>query len=1385
MPSRAIVMVMAAGMAVSTHAQDRSTNLSPTSAENLERNARLIDRQRVLVREGKLDWRKVVSPRVLDDRIPPAPRARARGATSLRHNVNQPWGALIDANDFVLDFEDPAYQITTLDPTSSSPFISLAGVVDPNTGDAWGLFGDASGYVGIVDNAAAMTGARWDPDGADDDPLTEGVLDGDPDQHGEVGGPDPLGVHGKFLAAAAGSMATQAPLDFGSRLQGWLTHKFYLPSIDEPVVTIVDIYADREDSSTWYSPLSEIEGNLFAMSSYWFGYTFSQNASLADPDNVIRRPMILAYDSTPEIPGTGEFYVHPASSPWRAKTDEWFSIAIRQTYDGYSYWVRDSQTIGVNGFEQDSLYDGITGVDDPSGTRGAFAGEIFESDWLQLTPGVDDDPSTSVIEGYGVSRTAFGKPHLTTVDSTGSSAAPNISAFQNFPAVGIDAIHWRGGFDPGPTYVPTFVPNDVYLDNYVVLGEQNRLRTLTPDKKIPFSDDLELWGPHVFLKLGGDWDEYRYTYLPELDGSTNITPGGTQSFRHSALGDDNYITEILTRNNLLTVTATDTVPVVVQTSMRLSGTSMSRILVIRDTTERHTDTARLIFGARDALSTIDDRIYVQQRNPLYDSTISEPEDISENRVDDGVANMQKVAVPLVDSTTLTPLSIPVGSWFDVRVEVLEDATGNNQHPLTMLFDFGSGWVEGVADGSVRGITSLRSSTPSVSQVEWRAGYEPGAAFQTMHIDDLFLDGPRSDDQYNVEVESVTSTYDDDPPFVLPYVDDLSSYEIGRPIDNRGTTEYGATLINDTMGAIDVVDVDSPPVAGITPVVLYTIEEPELDGTLPGGPYSAGDTVAVVDNLLPEKPDWPLGTSAWRIHYRDGARVRQAVAECSKLADSAPWDGVTPVIGRYQFKHAPRWTTEQSQVEVIQDPTGSGRGAMIRLEPDALVTQYNSGYAPALSLQAPVIAPYGGVRAMQQFDLFLSDGTPSDGPRGRIVWPIYGRYGPSISTENLIARVVFGGPDNFEDLMTFDDTSGDITPGPDGYPDDFQFDDFQGDPTHIFLEIPNPFAGSGGSFPDTILIDTGDTMALNTWVQCTATVDALWNWEITLDDGVSPKVYTGSSLESPPQNPGSSIDRLVLEVGVDPGSTPLTELSPIRWYSLGAFAAPEGGLSPLTQHDSSSGSFNDTRQYFYYGIGTILDPGNNLPDVADINGTTTRTLSNFHVIGFWNDQSTVGMGGPVGAPIDPHQTPRNTRWEMVDPSDHSVVLARGTWGALGRPRLSTEDPTYYSTAPYGGIVNLSPPYNGPSSLRSILMATMVDPPQPTDFRAQPFRVYIDNIVMREIGCLGDLSLDNSISGVDLGLLLGQWQQPGLADLNGDGTTDGADLGLLLGAWGPCP
>ena len=96
---------------------------------------------------------------------------------------------------------------------------------------------------------------------------------------------------------------------------------------------------------------------------------------------------------------------------------------------------------------------------------------------------------------------------------------------------------------------------------------------------------------------------------------------------------------------------------------------------------------------------------------------------------------------------------------------------------------------------------------------------------------------------------------------------------------------------------------------------------------------------------------------------------------------------------------------------------------------------------------------------------------------------------------------------------------------------------------------------------------------------------------------------------------------------------------------------------------------------------------------------------------------------------------------------------------------------------------------PTTLKGALYAanlfTTTDTPTSTVLNAY---AYADDLQLlakaAHAPCPGDLNLDGTRDGADLGALLGAWGT-GTADLNGDGTTNGADLGVLLGAWGQCP
>ncbi len=66
--------------------------------------------------------------------------------------------------------------------------------------------------------------------------------------------------------------------------------------------------------------------------------------------------------------------------------------------------------------------------------------------------------------------------------------------------------------------------------------------------------------------------------------------------------------------------------------------------------------------------------------------------------------------------------------------------------------------------------------------------------------------------------------------------------------------------------------------------------------------------------------------------------------------------------------------------------------------------------------------------------------------------------------------------------------------------------------------------------------------------------------------------------------------------------------------------------------------------------------------------------------------------------------------------------------------------------------------------------------------------IDGVCLDRI-CPGDLDNSNSVTGVDLAIVLTNWNAPNpkypQADVNGDGAVDGADLAIVLSNWGDCP
>jgi hypothetical protein len=66
--------------------------------------------------------------------------------------------------------------------------------------------------------------------------------------------------------------------------------------------------------------------------------------------------------------------------------------------------------------------------------------------------------------------------------------------------------------------------------------------------------------------------------------------------------------------------------------------------------------------------------------------------------------------------------------------------------------------------------------------------------------------------------------------------------------------------------------------------------------------------------------------------------------------------------------------------------------------------------------------------------------------------------------------------------------------------------------------------------------------------------------------------------------------------------------------------------------------------------------------------------------------------------------------------------------------------------------------------------------------------LDNIVVREVSCPGDVIQNGVVDGADLSALLSVWGTAGgiypRADANGDGVVNGSDLSIVLSGWGAC-
>ncbi len=151
----------------------------------------------------------------------------------------------------------------------------------------------------------------------------------------------------------------------------------------------------------------------------------------------------------------GQFFAPPGNEevlPF--PTGEWFSLMSVVVEDeagvvGSGVFIKTQATIAAD-------------VLDPRVAAGVIRTPDDEAvGWLNIYPGIEDDPATDEVEGIGLARSAFGEPTVL----VGAHQMAQLLFSDS-----IDGIQFGGGSDPSPVTNPDFLPNDIFIDNIMAFG---------------------------------------------------------------------------------------------------------------------------------------------------------------------------------------------------------------------------------------------------------------------------------------------------------------------------------------------------------------------------------------------------------------------------------------------------------------------------------------------------------------------------------------------------------------------------------------------------------------------------------------------------------------------------------------------------------------------------------------------------------------------------------------------------------------------------------------------------------------------------------------------------------------------------------------------------
>ncbi len=1195
-----------------------------------------------------------------------------------------------------------------------------------------------------------------------------------------------------------------------------------VPTADQSLSYTDDWYLISIETSQWWQPTSFVEGCI--MQRVFFGGTSLGGIldMIANEDEVLDRFASLGVLAG--NPSIGAFFAPPDDPLVDVPVGEWFQLSATMSLSasgmlGQGLWFKSQSTVA----------DGIL---DPRMAKGDLTPSDFDPvGWVNLYPGFEDDPKTIEREGVGLARTPTGQ------------LAPRTGPFDLAPplaVISLSGTQYGEGLDP--TNTPDFQPEDAFIDNTTIIGEEYIRPNLVPDLLAPFFDDFELYTPNQPMRLQTEfWNQgYGTTgiVVPSVVGS-----GQALAQSHNS-GSDLLETISNTRVEFpwLRTRGAAGDPATVSMSLQInpSANGVSRAVSLLNLAGDATfinlasTIGSVVFGAADPsdpTSNGDGQIWVVQPNSSFDPN-QEWHDylVRQNWAPSDLWLNPPPNSPLNTSTTLVPTGVkfPTHVPFEFRAEIEPDANDPEAAPILRVF---------IDDAELHPngnpAEHFRASGLSITNVSILGSASKAGDTSSMLIDDFLHDSP---------LRPIATG----PAFALPYADDFSGYLSRETIHDQGDTPFLSLdsvpdyQSGDTSRSLTLIqDMSAIPDEGEL-VCRYLVDDVFLDA----GIFTIGDVVAISFEDLPtpydtftiQNLDCPGANGS--VQYVVRSAPNQPRLETGDWTiidlDPAPFDSnLGDVTGfRFDYFNEPRWR--------LAEPNAA---AIVRTHADALsqeggesdhllevrVLSHDTGafsdefpmfttltsILPAAEARPAHSFPDPESTAHLSFDLYIESfnefGQPDDSlaPRSRFSVPLMGVGGRA----GRITTIMFGGPHVNEVLSTFDEEPPIPLLAPDlisyTVPSGFgSFNNFDVKFQSTGVSLLTGGAGLDGSIAGPLV---------NRWIRVSAAVNADSEWSITIDedrDGPLPPVTmaTGVAVDKGFMYSNNVIanttgfDGLHVNQGRDIGSA--GQPAP-RLARIVTLTGEEAAVAP-----ANADQFNDYCYYATTQTATMefVDPPLIAePDLDDGTIIEIRPISaNQDVLAVLNRQ-TDGAGMVVGPKIH-ERCPWDgasgiNQFAIVD-EQNSDTRHQGRWQLLG----DTNSNTVYWPKPAGGIGHIDGPaqdppiaYNDPSLAppdypalpyaRPILLATWADDehdgwdPMPPVFPQQ--RWLIDNVRLNEIQlappCPDLAGDDGVVNGSDLAQLLAAWGTvigESISDLNGDGVVNGSDLATLLANWGTC-